>query len=594
MIDNKELTHIFDILTLQLNFLQQAEAIAEQFARELAANTSIMYKQKAKVDWLRSPPIVALEELGPRMGALSFESPPSSLVRCLQEARHALGVSNESNTGTPHMLNMTEYNHYRIGNRVINVENGKKIMQHNFVYRILAKFTIDLCAEMDSLCESEGCDLHLQGTNNGTLSVVPNPNYFQQVRNVARRVITERCERIIHEAAYSEIRNPSEGLLSRIMGESNFQSLSFTQTTIGDFSLNALRALEKTNPGLVGVWLYGLLKSNDIFRPKAMDIAEHESVIVNWVAEQTGLKPGTMAWKYLARMSAKDAFAFMIRGGNNIHGTAFSSTFEDAKYVLELHAIAVNSPKLKKAAVMRLKSAGRDSTRSLARFGPMLYAYLQQLSKPAAKRGMTVAELNIQLTDMIDWANSVYWKHFARNTQSDDCTCLDEDKPDCVVIPNERWSSLQRRSEAWHQEQIIKAQAKSSEKPSESWESLVEKYDDGTYTVLPLTTDVDLAVEGATAHHCVGSYSPACLRGASRVFSVVNNSTRSRAKNPTNHVATIELKPSKHPDGKRYWRLGQVQGHRSRTVSSVVHQVAKRLAHRYTEAAQDTADQAVA
>lgn len=450
---DKELSHVLDILKLQKGYLPHAKTVAEQFARELAADTSIMYKQNTHKNWQRIPPIVALEELGPTPGFYSQEFPDHSLSRRLQEAQRELGMSKDDPEAVPNMLHKTNSMHYRTRERCLNTGNATEIMMGNFVYRILAKFTIDLCSEIDSLCKNAECKLHIGGEDRGMLRVTPNPSYFQQVRDIAHSVVSYRCENLVQDAVDSEIRVPSADLLARIMGEDKLKSLKITQTTLADLSLDALETLEKTNPGLVGAWVYGLLMTARELTTSGLTAANHESVVVKWVAETSGLKPGTMPWQYLAGMSAKEAFAFLLRGAK-IRDASISASFKDVKYILELHADVVNAPKLKMAAVMRLKATRHTAGGPVARLGPLLRAYLHEVSKPAKERGVSQADLNTQFTDMLRWADSLYRRHLTQaRFEGNHCTCWTGGEPVCVLVPREDWRSLRRRSDTWHQKQ---------------------------------------------------------------------------------------------------------------------------------------------
>lgn len=135
------------------------------------------------------------------------------------------------------------------------------------------------------------------------------------------------------------------------------------------------------------------------------------------------------------------------------------------------------------------------------------------------------------------------------------------------------WVWIQHQSERWHRD--------APQRPSPTnkvWHSLVQAYNDGPYRVIPLTSTEMLVTEGRRMHHCVGRkyYVNLCARGESRIFSIEKNGER---------VSTVQLVPY-----NGLWRVYMNNGIANRPAESGANAVARRLAERYTQAADRAAN----
>lgn len=133
------------------------------------------------------------------------------------------------------------------------------------------------------------------------------------------------------------------------------------------------------------------------------------------------------------------------------------------------------------------------------------------------------------------------------------------------------WANWMARQEEWHER--VAAQTAFNGKPRR-WHSLVSEFEQGGFTVVPLTDSVQLHEEGRRMHHCVSTYANRCADGDSRVFSL---------RRGTSRVATLEL--ARESKGKSVsWRINQVRGHCNSAVSASVTKLAQEVLARYRAA----------
>lgn len=126
------------------------------------------------------------------------------------------------------------------------------------------------------------------------------------------------------------------------------------------------------------------------------------------------------------------------------------------------------------------------------------------------------------------------------------------------------WTWIKRQSDAWHEEQVRQRIS-----THYTWTSLLAAYQDNGYDVVPLTSSVDLALEGQKMHHCVGSYAQYCHQGRSRIFSIRKDGVRLATAELVNYGST--------------WQLNQNRGPCNSTPSPEIMDVARRLQTRYNE-----------
>jgi hypothetical protein len=129
------------------------------------------------------------------------------------------------------------------------------------------------------------------------------------------------------------------------------------------------------------------------------------------------------------------------------------------------------------------------------------------------------------------------------------------------------WQWIRRQSDAWHEEQ-----ARKQVTDNYTWSTALDAYQDGGFDVVPLTSSIDLAVEGAEMRHCVGSYAGSCNIGRNRIFSIRKGGKR---------LATAELV---YDNRSHAWSLNQNRGPYNRPPSPDIMAVARRLEEAYNAA----------
>ena len=146
-------------------------------------------------------------------------------------------------------------------------------------------------------------------------------------------------------------------------------------------------------------------------------------------------------------------------------------------------------------------------------------------------------------------------------------------------ITSTSFQGLTERSRLWHREmaarptrrQWIRMLAEQDNR-YRAWASAIsEPFEDGEYTVTPLTSEKDLYHESEQMKHCVIGYGDNCTRNNSRVFSI---------KAAGRNVATMEIQPG---PGSQGWRPNQVRGPHNHPVTDEIMAVANRTAEKYSQ-----------
>lgn len=143
-----------------------------------------------------------------------------------------------------------------------------------------------------------------------------------------------------------------------------------------------------------------------------------------------------------------------------------------------------------------------------------------------------------------------------------------------LSFPTKRltYAWLNRQQRAWHEEQL---QQKAQDRVD--WPCLLEaplRLGDDAVAV-PLTDSVALYEEGRAQHHCVASYTEACLNSRSRIVSL-------RSAQGRRH-ATLELVCRPHADGTPAWFAGQLRGPGNQAVSGEWHEHANTVVRHYRQ-----------
>lgn len=101
------------------------------------------------------------------------------------------------------------------------------------------------------------------------------------------------------------------------------------------------------------------------------------------------------------------------------------------------------------------------------------------------------------------------------------------------------------------------------------WESRVSDLSIFGLKVKPLTSSMELCLEGMKMNHCVSSYAKLCREDAYRVFSIREATAEKR-------IATVGLSFTDH-----VWKLDQIKGRNNCKVSSEVESLSRTLAQFY-------------
>lgn len=137
------------------------------------------------------------------------------------------------------------------------------------------------------------------------------------------------------------------------------------------------------------------------------------------------------------------------------------------------------------------------------------------------------------------------------------------------------WAWFMRQQVEWHQ-RIQKVERDALER--DSWQCELPQFEYKGYTVIPLTTSLELFDEGKEMHHCVSSYSKQCKLGSTLIFSIRKGDLK---------VATAEISNQKHEyrlnhhPNSNDWQMIQCRGKCNAAVDKDVEAVAKQIAARY-------------
>lgn len=151
------------------------------------------------------------------------------------------------------------------------------------------------------------------------------------------------------------------------------------------------------------------------------------------------------------------------------------------------------------------------------------------------------------------------------------CTWLREDGPRLNSLRNLDWRGLVERARIYEMDMFGPLGEDMSR--NLSWESALPEHVEGGYRFVPLTSSQALREEGEAMKHCVAQYDVDCVRGKSRIFSVLTMRTGKR-------VATVELYIDDLLLGKK-WFVRQVRGEKNSNIGIRVKSATENLAKRY-------------
>ena len=142
-----------------------------------------------------------------------------------------------------------------------------------------------------------------------------------------------------------------------------------------------------------------------------------------------------------------------------------------------------------------------------------------------------------------------------------------------ATIRARSFTGLTQRSSQWRQNvqhQTAERLMGQAKRKNPAWDSLLDAATVGEYTIIPLTSELDLLREGHHMRHCAATYGEKCLAGNSRLFSIRKGSQR---------VATIEIVLLENT-----WRTSQVQGRMNADPAEKTLWAAGEIAQAYTDA----------
>ncbi|MGS0567137.1 PcfJ domain-containing protein [Xanthomonas oryzae] len=136
---------------------------------------------------------------------------------------------------------------------------------------------------------------------------------------------------------------------------------------------------------------------------------------------------------------------------------------------------------------------------------------------------------------------------------------------------NSTWASLERRSADWHRRIAIQNMEKQlSGIPEHNWAVAVPEIEIDGIACRPLLSSREMAVEGYEMSHCVGGYTPRCIDGRYRVYSLLE---------PDGTRSTLGLRIT-----RRQVSVEQHRGNYNGPISPLAEAAGRELAVRYRQA----------
>ncbi|CEG14791.1 conserved hypothetical protein [Xanthomonas citri pv. citri] len=136
---------------------------------------------------------------------------------------------------------------------------------------------------------------------------------------------------------------------------------------------------------------------------------------------------------------------------------------------------------------------------------------------------------------------------------------------------NSTWTSLERRSADWHRRIAIQNMEKQlSGIPEQNWAAAVPEIEIDGIACRPLLSSREMAVEGYEMSHCVGGYTPRCIDGRYRVYSLLE---------PDGTRSTLGLRIT-----RRQVSVEQHRGKYNGPISPLAEAAGRELAVRYRQA----------
>lgn len=272
-------------------------------------------------------------------------------------------------------------------------------------------------------------------------------------------------------------------------------------------------------------------------------------------------------WKTLLKLKPKDMEWYESHG-------RYEPVME--YHVLNHHAVYGKFPRV--TGCKAIRELFRSNYRFRANFGVDENAAWRDVFIQQALAGSREA-VNIR-----QWANNEFYQ--VRDwLQSDEGIRFRPDKNQMKA----KWGWFLRESEKWHDQMALRRLEQNAAGLNQGdvvandpriWKSefYEMKLPALNIRIVALTRAVDLALEGHSMGHCVGSYAHRCAtQNDSRIFSL----RVLDGENKDNRIATCQIVLG---NSTSKWRLEQIRGKRNAEVTPEVKQVGEAIALAYNEA----------
>ena len=477
----------------------------------------------------------------------------------------------------------TEWHKAMFGSQITNYTDQGDIIDQSLrhiVNRIYFQAIRDIAAGMKAICDKSDCDC--------SHPIKLEPSSYEDYDEPLKDVISKTLKSTdIEEWIRIQLEGQTDDRIGDIIESvAKDDPAILVDAEVRNTVKNAedsFKSILETNPGIAGVWLCGLKRMTSERRTSHLYLAahrlksewteiEHPGDLVNIVAKESGLTPGTLAWKKLVKMPAHEAYEYIL--SRTSVNRPFKAALKAMAGSLEVQVLA--NPNRNENALRKVESV-ITADRVWKPYVPLFREYLRMSGLPARDRGITLRDLHDEFIVIMDWAREMLRMEKERGSAED------------FVLTPKKWNGFRKASARWHREITEEATLQSrldsiaESGTVRSWTSEIPRYNEGKYTITPLVNEMQLAVEAKKARNCVAGegYIVNCLNGHSRIFAIEQILKQTSAGEKSKHLATVEIS---NRNLHRTWDLRQVQGHKNSRVSDSVRKIAKGIVDRYNEA----------
>ena len=328
--------------------------------------------------------------------------------------------------------------------------------------------------------------------------------------------------------------------------------------------------LQTKQTGLIGIWLARVMRGNQA--NGWMSNMNHPADLISLVRDSTQLDK--INWKRLVRMPIEEVVEDMWELAD------IDRDFQTFVTLFKMETMAGVRPS--RVAYDTVKRHLFPENRGVADYvrlaTPEHYTHLvvEYWKKSVETRNGEVDQMALmqRFESILDWA-------LHRILRDVDAAVDDLTPENIPEVPKYSWRRYTDESNRWHRDQIVaqreRERVKYLEDTKVRWDSAVEQFESGIYTVVPLTNRAMMILEGTKMDHCVGSggYTNQCVEGVSRIFSIrMTNDLDGRP------IGTAQL--SKRNNNE--WYLAQLRGPHNHDVTDDVKKVGAKLPGMYRDA----------